>query len=194
MIKKIVLFVLTAFVVCSLFSFFSCGESEPQNNQNENGSVYVAPGKVIDGYMSDVFSSYAVPPDGTWNYDSPVSEALKEYAKQNVTYFLGLTIFSSELSGALEVGSDELTAELERLGECGYHVGYSEAWTYRGLSEQVQYAYVAGYFTADELENFMANENYGYFFDFRTNGDNSPIPAKQGIVANYDWGEGFSKS
>ena len=61
----------------------------------------------------------------------------------------------------------------------------SEAWEYKSPDEKISYSYLAGYFTADELLNFPAAENYGYGFYFAVNGDGSPVDGGEGIIVEF---------
>lgn len=149
------------------------------------GQVYIAGGTVVSGYASHSSGSYAAPPaNGTWFCFVEVKDALKEYAGKDVTYFLAVDIFEN----SKELNGEELAAELKRLSGLGYHVGYAEAWEYRGEGEKVPYPYAAGYFTAGELESFGASKDYGYAFHFAANGDGSPVSSGQGIVCDFDGG------
>lgn len=166
--------------------------NSPITNQGEGSStgtgqqIYKADGTVVSSFASNSSSKYATPQNGTWFCFVEVKDALEKYAGENVTYFLAIDVFSN--SKGLDVESEELTAELERLSELGYHVGYAEAWTYQGQGEQMPYTFAAGYFTAEELESFAASTDYGYAFHFAINGDGSPVSSEQGIVCDFDGG------
>lgn len=166
--------------------------NSPITNQREVGStgtgqqVYKADGTVVSSFASKSSGKYAAPQNGTWFCFVEVKDALEKYAGDNVTYFLAIDVFSD--FKRLDVQSKELTAELERLSELGYHVGYAKAWMYPGQGERVPYTYVAGYFTAEELEKFAASADYGYAFHFTVNGDGSPVSSGQGIVCGFDDG------
>lgn len=154
------------------------------NYSSSAGQVYKADGTVVSSFASNLSSSYGPPQNGTWFYFAEATDALKEYAGKDVTYFLAVDIFAN--SKPLDVNSEKLTAELKRLSKQGYHVGYAEAWTYQGEGEKVPYTYVAGYFTAEELQSFKASKDLGYAFRFATNGDGSSVSSDQGIVCNFD--------
>ena len=180
-LKKIILLLLLIFSISFLASCTS--------KVGDESTKYVPSGKVINRHVSDVSVSgcYAVPEHGTWFCTIEVRDAVAEYLGQDVNYFLAVDIMSNGTQ--LDVKSDEMISELERLAECGYHVGYSEAWEYQGAGGIVYYTYIAGCFTADELENFVPSENYGYSFRFAVNGDSSPVPAEQGIVTSFRDGD-----
>lgn len=156
------------------------------NPESRTGEFYKASGTVVDSFPSagPASSMYAAPDNGQWIYFTQVEDALQEHGGQEVEYFLALDIFQDQTK--LEDQSDEVKAELERLTKLGYHVGYSEYWTYRGEGTRVTASYVSGYFTAKQLKSFAANKNYGYSFRFASNGDGSPVPAEQGITADFD--------
>lgn len=155
------------------------------------GQNFPSTGMVISSYDHDetgVSSDglYAIPENGMWFYTTEVRKALEEYAgseyaDQEIVYFLQIGI-SKDGRDELTFDCVEMKAELERLTGLGYNVGYAKAWTYQGEGERVDYDYVAGYFTADELETFSVCEDYGYFFSFAKNGNGSPIEAGQGII------------
>ncbi|MEY8357151.1 hypothetical protein AALB39_27940 [Lachnospiraceae bacterium 54-53] len=146
---------------------------------------YKASGIVIDSFPSDSVSGmYAAPDNGEKVYFTEVTNALQKYAGQNVTFFLRIDIFTNQAK--LDEEIEAAKAELERLSQLGYHVGYSRLWTYEGEGKQVDKTYISGYFTGEELEKFAADENYGYMFSFAQNGDGSAVPADQGIITDFD--------
>ena len=176
--KKIVFWALFILVLIILTSCANQGEEIQER--------YIPSGEVMNSYEVDFNSSYAAPANGTGFYFDEVVEALKENAGQDIIYFLAIDIMSDGTQ--LDVKSEEMTTELKRLANYGYHVGYAEAWTYEGGAEeqkQVDYTYIAGYFTEDNLLNFSPSENYGYSFRFAKNGDSSPVSAEQGIVTSF---------
>lgn len=150
-------------------------------------------------------SIYATPEPGTWSYSTEVAAALEEYAGQDVKYYLMFDISSDSNSTCVPTSrnSADIEAELKRLTDLGYDVEYTEKWTYGyGIIpedkepqeyEKVYYKVAAGYFTAEQLENFAASPDYGYFFDFIINGDGSPVEEEEGIISHYSYGEGVSR-
>lgn len=168
-------------------------------NSSETGK-YVPSKEIIQSYEEkedNVTHSnlYAAPKTGQWIMESDISMALEEHGGEDVLYYVFFTLSTGESDlGEYEIfdtGSPEMTAELERLSDLGYHVGYAETWTYRGEGEKVYYTYAAGYLTEDQLINFNSNEQYGYHFGFPTNGNSEPVDAGEGIVTEYDFGEGI---
>ncbi|WDF50539.1 hypothetical protein PQ460_21620 [Paenibacillus sp. KACC 21273] len=154
---------------------------------NEQSQIYTASGTVIqniEGVPSDVLSGSTVAPaNGSKVYDAGVQQALTKYAGQDVKYFVAIDLFAN--MNPVEYNSPQAQAELERLTALNYNVGYATAWTYQGNQQKVNYSYIAGYFTADQLKNFAINTQYGYVFHFATNGDGSPVSADQGIDMNF---------
>lgn len=147
--------------------------------------LYKASGTVVESFSSSGSTSmYATPDNGKRLIFTEVQGAMKEHAGQDVEYFLAVDIFTDKTP--LEAKSDAAKAELKRLTRLGYHIGYAESWTYEGNGKQVIIPYIAGYFTEKELENFVANQTYGYAFRFAQNGDGSPISAEQGIIIDFD--------
>ena len=137
-----------------------------------------------------VFSCYAMPEPGTWFYVSDVSAALEEYAGQEVTYLLAMDI-SSDPSTDARLTEDALNAELSRLIALGLDVGYIETWEHEGADGRFYHYVPAGYFSAEQLENFPASEDYSYAFYFITDGDGKAIPAQQGLITDYSFGYGI---
>lgn len=154
---------------------------------NEQNPIYTASGTVIQsetipsgGIPSD---SYATPENGTTFYSPEVQQALKKYAGQDVKYFVAIDLFAN--MNPVEYNSPQAQAELQRLTALNYNVGYATAWTYQGNQQKVDSSYIAGYLTADQLKNFVADSHYGYGFRFATNGDGTPVDADQGIHINF---------
>ena len=177
------------------------GSEQEQENAADTGN-YVPSEKIVGSYeiigkngeSIGVSSCYAAPEPGEWIYEHNVSEAMNEYAGENVLFFVSIAVSSIDEERTnnriLEPGSLEMTEELKRLTELGYQVGYAETWTYHGKDERFYYTYAAGYLTEEQLRNFEASEQYGYFFGFATDGDGKPVDAQEGIVRDFDSGEG----
>lgn len=130
-------------------------------------------------------SSYKAPEPGEFYCELDLAAALEAYAGQDVRFFVGVDVFSAE--EYLRAGNAELETELERLRGLGLDVGYAQAWEYQGTeAEHVTYIYAAGCLTAETLQNFPVNPEYGYAFRFIHNGDGSaPTAEQQNIVTDY---------
>ncbi|NLF80418.1 MAG: hypothetical protein GX572_04405 [Clostridia bacterium] len=145
----------------------------------DHNATGLATATIIDGsaFMQEAIqtdSCYVVPQPGDCQFLPPLLDAMAYYAATDALLFVGVNIFSSEENLSAEDGA-ELQAEIRRLTDLGYQLGYAQAWTYQGQGERVAYAYLSGLFTVQELENFAADSSYGYSFYFAHNGDGSAV-------------------
>lgn len=188
-------------------SGFVFGSDGDDGKSSAVAGKYVPPGEIVKSYEAvgkngdsiGTSSCYAAPEPGEWIIGHAVSEALKLHTGEDVLYFVGIDISYGDRGPeaehrVMEPEGPEMNAELKRLTELGYLVGYAESWTYRGEGERVYYNYAAGYLTKEQLIDFQANEQYGYFFQFNTNGNSEPVDAQDGIVTDFDYGEGIDVS
>ncbi|MEW4372039.1 S-layer homology domain-containing protein [Paenibacillus kandeliae] len=130
-------------------------------------------------------SSYAPADNGNTLFMYDIEQAMKEHASdKDAKYFVAIDLFQN--GSPIESDSTEAQAELQRLKSLGYDVANATAWTYRGQLEQVDYSYLSGYFTADQLKHFKTSPSYGYAIYFASNGDGSSIPAKDGAISGFD--------
>lgn len=154
------------------------------DTQDENQTSPAA--QVVTGYNgAGSTACYKEPDPGEFYCELDLAAALEAYAGQDVRFFVGVDVFAADKY--LRAGNAELETELERLRALGLDVGYAQAWEYQGAEgEHVTYTYVAGSLTAETLQNFPANPEYGYSFRFVHNGDGSaPTPEQQNIVTAY---------
>lgn len=129
--------------------------------------------------------SYAPADNGKTLLMYDIEQAIKEHASdKNSKYFVAIDLFKS--GSPIEPNSTEAQAELQRLKSLGYDVANAKAWTYQGQLEKVDYAYLSGYFTADQLQNFPTSPTYGYSIHFAANGDGSGVPAKDGAINSFN--------
>lgn len=153
--------------------------------QGENRTSPAA--QVVAGFggAGSTASSYKAPEPGEFYCELDLAAALEAYAGQDVRFFVGVDVFSAD--EYLRAGNAGLETELERLRALGLDVGYAQAWEYQGAEgDRVAYTYVAGSLTAETLQNFPANPEYGYAFRFVRNGDGSaPTREQQNIVTAY---------
>ncbi|WP_322924316.1 S-layer homology domain-containing protein [Paenibacillus campi] len=132
--------------------------------------------------------SYAVTANGEVRLMDDIEQALAQYAdRPNTLYFVAIDLTGS--GSPIEPDHPEATAELKRMQALGYDVAINKGWVYKGQLEQVDYPYLSGYFTADQLHSFQPNSNYGYIIHFAYNGDGSPAKAKDGAVNQYTGGQ-----
>lgn len=136
---------------------------------------------IVSSFPSSVSGIYDSPENGEVLLFTEVQEALHANAGKDPLYFVSIDIFSDKQM--LEPDSVEVKKELARLTGLGYKVGYATQWTYQEESDQINITYVAGYFTADQLDHFAANDHYGYAFTFATNGDGTSVDPAQGLGA-----------
>jgi hypothetical protein len=132
--------------------------------------------KMISQYgTNSKYSKYPVPSAGEIIYEIAIREAREKYLGKDVTYLLAFQVFENEeiLSG------DKQAEEYQRLIAEGYELYMAESWTYQGKGEKKYYPVVVGCFTEDQLSSFKNNPQYGYFFYFATNGDDSGISVNQ---------------
>lgn len=161
----------------------------------ENDLAQISPDAALTSPLPQVITSYGsagatascykAPEPGEHFCFADLDTALADYAGQDVLFFVGIDMFSAD--GVLDDGGDAMTAELERLRGLGLDVGYAQAWGYQGTeAEHVTYTYAAGCLTAEQLQNFPVNPDYGYAFHFQNNGDGSaPTAEQQNIVTDY---------
>lgn len=123
---------------------------------------------------------YAAPENGEFFSTGSVKQALDEQVAPDTKVQVAVTLF--ENGTPIDVQSAKGAAELKRLQSLGYDIDYAQAWTYQGNLEKVEYTYISGVFTAEQLEAFQASANYGYAFDFAANGDGSAVSGKDGTV------------
>lgn len=138
-----------------------------------------------------------------WGYTMSVRNALEHYEGQDVTFFLGIEIIQKEegswrpltTTKTITANKAVLDDEIKRLGDLGYKVDYYESWTYVGYQnfetgkstvEKIPRTYIGGCFTAQEVKNFAASDDYGYIFFFPATGDNDPAYVEDGVISFYD--------
>ena len=142
--------------------------------------------RVISEYHTNSSGSYATPSPGEVAFTSAVREAREKYEGKNVSFLLGFSVFKDDGEKVVELSEEERIAEYQRLISLGYELYTAECWTYQGKGEKLYYTVVVGYFTESELSLFAGNPEYGYMFDFVTNGDGSSISVKEtDIITNY---------
>ncbi len=126
--------------------------SHKPNNYVPDGSER----KMISSYGSGTVSgSYAAPANGEYGFSIPLRSAMEEYG-DSVLYRVVIDVFRGKEQLASD--SDSVKAEQERLSEKGYTVA-AETY-YDGSRNHCYFTLHAEY---DELKNFAASEDYGYF-------------------------------
>lgn len=142
--------------------------------------------RVISEYHTNSSGCYATPAPGEVTFTSAVREAREKYEGKNVRFLLGFSIFKDNGEETVLLSEEEQIAEYQRLISLGYELYTAECWTYQGKGEKRYYTVVVGYFTESELSLFAGNPEYGYMFDFVTNGDGSGISVEEtDIITNF---------
>ncbi|MBQ2927978.1 MAG: hypothetical protein IJD98_05325 [Oscillospiraceae bacterium] len=100
-------------------------------------------------------ASYVTPQNGKFGFSIPLREAMNEY-EDSVMYRVVVDMFSNKKQ--LSSDSIQIHDECTRLSNIGYVVAYETIFD----GESYHY-YFTLHATHDELTNFIANENYGYF-------------------------------
>lgn len=120
---------------------------------------------------------------GTWSCTEEVAETLETYSGQSVQYLLVFDL--SGEAGELDKNSEQYKAECERLKDAGYHMQSISYWNYDANGEKKKQTVTAGLYTAQELEEFQADDKYEYVFRFWKNGDGSAVscPVENVIVS-----------
>lgn len=143
---------------------------EKPSDAEGQGSV-----KIINKYQAELADSYAAPLPGEVSFTMEVREARKEYAGEEVRYLLAFTVFKEGGEQMTELSEQEKNAEYQRLISLGYKLYTAQYWSYVSMNEKEYGTIVVGSFTESELAGFRADPNYGYFFYFAGNGDNSGL-------------------
>ena len=134
--------------------------SHHPNNYVPDGSER----KMISSYGSGTFSgSYEAPANGKSVFSIPLSGAMAEYG-DSAMYRVVIDVFRNRERLAPDSGA--VKAEQERLSAKGYTVAVENY--YDGSKNHFYFTLHAEY---DELKNFAASEDYGYFislYDERT--------------------------
>ena len=142
--------------------------------------------RVISKYHTNPSGSYAAPSPGEVNFASAVREAREKYEGKDVRFLLTFSIFKDNGEKTVELSEEERIEEYQRLVSLGYELYTAECWTYQGEGEKLYYTVVVGYFTESDLSLFRGNPEYGYMFDFMTNGDGSSISVEETeIITNF---------
>ena len=142
--------------------------------------------RIINEYHTNSSGSYAIPSPGEVAFTSAVREAREKYEGENVSFLLGFSIFKDTGEKTVQLSEEEQIAEYQRLISMGYELYTAECWTYQGKGEKLYYTVVVGYFTESELSLFRGNPEYGYMFNFVTNGDGSGISVNESdIISSF---------
>ena len=100
-------------------------------------------------------ASYETPENSKFYFSIPLRDAMNEYG-DSVMYRVFVDVFNNKEQ--LASNSSQVKEECERLSNIGYIVAYE---TY--FDGESYHYYFTLHATYDELIEFVANENYGYF-------------------------------
>lgn len=117
---------------------------------------------MISSYGDGVASfSYDSPENGTFKFSIPLKGALEEYgaSDENGDILYRVLVYVFKDKNALDINSDTIRAEGDRLFACGYTVAME---TYNDGYEN--YYYFTLHVTKAQLMDFAVNEEYGYRF------------------------------
>lgn len=129
---------------------FSDGETDSKGKTK--------PKKKISSYPEKAVYCYAAPKNGEAHCSVPLTHAIEEYGDK-VLYCVVAELFSD--GSMVFSGSEEAKLEWSRLEEFGYTI----KWESDDSGEEKRHYYML-YATKEELEEFDASEEYGYFFCF----------------------------
>lgn len=123
------------------------------NNYSPNGSEKT----MISSFnVNETLSaSYETPENSKFYFSIPLREAMNEY-KNSVMYRVVVDVFNNKEQLASD--SSQVQDECERLSNMGYVVAYETVF-----DGKFYHYYFTLHATYDELIDFIANENYGYF-------------------------------
>ena len=127
---------------------------------------------------------YSTPENGSVLLFPDVQGALQANAEtKDALYFVSISLSRD----GVPLASDNVAvqAQLQRLAQAGYQIGYAQSWTYQGEGEKVNVIYPAGFLTRTQIENFDTGNDYGWSISFATNGDGSPVSTDQSLSTVY---------
>lgn len=165
-----------AAVVIGVGVWKTAGKSKPQIVDAVYSEITApeADGKkirVITSYPYDGEPCYATPENGTFFCSMEVDGALKNLKEsgEDTALLVHLEVFRNRESA---VDGDELMNEYKRLSELGYKFYTVTVYEYEGEEQKQVYRDVTALLiTPQQIEDFTADTEYGYFFDFIHNGD-----------------------
>ncbi|MCQ2472100.1 MAG: hypothetical protein MJ147_08695 [Clostridia bacterium] len=142
---------------------------------------------VITNFTEGSYSMpcYVAPKNGTFFFSLPVQYAVNKYGNSK-KYLVRVDIFKDEWI----VSAKERNAEYSRLMKAGCDIKKYNVWTYEGAdAKKVYYTQVAGIFTLEQLETLFTGREYGYFFEFLSNGDSSPVETDDVVDGSVFYGK-----
>lgn len=129
--------------------------------------------EIITHFDTDFSQMYPAPLPGEVIQNGELRSAREHYANKNVEYLIYLD-FNKTKGRNLPITEEDKEEEYKRLSSLGYDLYQTKVWEYKGKGERHYYDAVLILLTGDEIDNFKANDDYGYFLSFLHNGDYSP--------------------
>lgn len=136
-------------VVAVTESLTECGDKFKGNEYNPNPML-----PMIRDFEGEPLSAKVAPENGTVIMTPALQNAMEHYGDE-AKYNVCITVCKSRK--ALDIRSDEVTAERERLAELGYITFLENYW-----NGEESTTVFGCHFSYEELKNFTANEDYGY--------------------------------
>jgi len=153
----------------------------PEEQYANDFDDYLYNGKAISEWRELVDLSNGTYPYSEYNGDHGGNVTLEEWTqKQDEAKTLSpqenldaaTVLYYSDILPIIQAATiDCLESENTRLSELGYDVSLSQTWTHSGASEKQYYAILTGLLTQEQIVEFSANENFGYFIDWVHDGD-----------------------
>lgn len=142
----------------------------PEKTENTQYVILAAP---FAGAKSDTEVLYDEPQNGRFILDAELKNTLEQCALAEFTglprFLVAFDLYRDEVK--IDPDSEEYAAEIERLSGLGYAFRTLSV-EHRDKSLKVQ---VCGLLTEEQLADFDASEDYGYFFYFPENEDGTPL-------------------
>ncbi len=139
-------------VVAVTESLTECGDKFKGNEYNPNPML-----PMIRDFEGEPLNAKVAPENGTVIMTSALQNAMEHYGDE-AKYNVVITICKSRK--ALDIRSDEVAAERERLAGLGYITFLENYW------DGEESTTVFGcHFSYEELQNFAASEDYGYILN-----------------------------
>lgn len=136
-------------VVAVTESLTECGDKFKGNEYNPNPIL-----PMIRDFEGEPLNAKVAPENGTVIMTPALQNAMEHYGDE-AKYNVCITVCKSRK--ALDIRSDEVTAERERLVELGYITFLENYW-----SGEESTTVFGCHFSYEELQNFTANKDYGY--------------------------------
>lgn len=134
----------------------------------------------LDGAASYGMPCYVLPQNGECTMSYPVRTMVDKYGNRK-KYLVYIDICKNNIP----VTDNEVkNAEYSRLKKAGVDIKKYKLWSYSGANaDKIYYTHVGGVFTYEQLTTLFTGREYGYFIEFMTNGDSSPVDESAAVGA-----------